>query len=501
MSSGVGTRARPIPVPPPAAEVDTRGHGHAEPTDQPAAPQLLGGVKRIWRDRLVLRSLVIADLVALALSVVALSELASRSLQLLVACLFGAPVMVVAARVFGLYDRDEALLRKSTLDEAPNLFQVATVSTLSMWLAGGLVVEASFGRGEALLLWLLLATLLPFTRVAGRTLALAAAPVERCLFIGDAATAKTIGSKLCDDLGLKADLIAVIDPAEASRWSTDAASSKRLLEISKLTRSLDLQRAIIASDSVEPSQMLDLLCTLQAVGVKVSVLPRLLEVIGPSVEFDDLHGVTLMGVKRFALRPSKTKVKRAFDLAAASLGLLAVAPLMIAIAIAIRLDGPGPVFFRQRRVGRNGEHFELFKFRTMVPEAEAMKESLRDRNEAQEGLFKIADDPRVTRIGKLLRKTSLDELPQLFNVVRGEMSLVGPRPLVVDEDRNVTGWYRRRLELMPGITGPWQILGPARVPLREMGAIDYLYVANWSLWADLKILVRTVSHVLARQGL
>jgi exopolysaccharide biosynthesis polyprenyl glycosylphosphotransferase len=370
-----------------------------------------------------------------------------------------------------------------------------------MWLAGGLFAAASFGRGGALLLWLLLAAMLPFARLAARTLALAAAPVERCLFIGDAATAKTIGSKLRGDLGLKADLIATIDPADASRWSTDAASAPRLREISELARSLDLQRAIVAPDSVEPNQMLDLLCTLQAVGVKVSVLPRLLEVVGSSVEFDDLHGVTLMGVKRFALRPATTKVKRAFDLVAAGVGLLAVAPLIVVIAIAIKLDGPGPVFFRQRRVGRNGEHFELFKFRTMVPDAEALKESLRDRNEAQEGLFKIADDPRVTRIGKLLRKTSLDELPQLFNVVRGEMSLVGPRPLVLDEDCNVTGWYRRRLELMPGITGPWQILGPSRVPLREMGAIDYLYVANWSLWTDLKLLLRTVPFVFLGRGL
>jgi len=182
-------------------------------------------------------------------------------------------------------------------------------------------------------------------------------------------------------------------------------------------------------------------------------------------------------------------------------GLLAVSPLLLVIAVAVKLEDGGPVFFRQQRVGRHGKRFRMLKFRTMVPDADALKDSLRHRNEAQEGLFKIAEDPRVTRVGRLLRRSALDELPQLWNIVRGEMSLVGPRPLVLDEDQRIEGWHRRRLELTPGMTGPWQILGPARVPLREMVAIDYLYVANWSLWTDIKILLRTIPHVLGRKGL
>jgi lipopolysaccharide/colanic/teichoic acid biosynthesis glycosyltransferase len=224
-------------------------------------------------------------------------------------------------------------------------------------------------------------------------------------------------------------------------------------------------------------------------------------VVGSSVVFDDLHGVTLMGVRRFDLKRSSALLKRAFDLLGASLGLLTVSPLMAAIAIAIQLDSKGPVLFKQLRVGRDGRRFGLLKFRTMVPNAEELKHTLTDLNEAQEGLFKIVEDPRVTRVGRLLRKTALDELPQLFNVLRGEMSLVGPRPLIVDEDRKIEGWSRRRLALHPGITGHWQILGPASVSLREMVAIDYLYVANWSLWTDVKILLRTVPHVLCRRGL
>ncbi len=373
---------------------------------------------------------------------------------------------------------------------------------LCAWLAGGFVVAGgTLDRHEALLLWLLLIVFLVLARWSARALALRVAPVERCLFIGDREAAETISSKLSDHHGLKAELVADIDPADVATWSAAGFSAPRLSEIRDLARSLDVQRAIVAPDSVEADRMLDLVCTLEALGVKVSVLPRLLEVVGSSVEFDDLHGVTVMGVKRFALTRSSTTVKRAFDLVGATVGLLALAPPMIAIAIAIKLDSRGPVFFRQRRVGRYEGHFEVFKFRTMVTDAETLKDSLRDRNEAQAGLFKIAEDPRITRVGSFLRKSALDELPQLLNILRGEMSLVGPRPLVVDEDQNVTGWYRRRLELTPGMTGPWQILGPARIPLREMGAMDYLYVANWSLWGDLKILLRTVPHVIGRRGL
>jgi lipopolysaccharide/colanic/teichoic acid biosynthesis glycosyltransferase len=178
-----------------------------------------------------------------------------------------------------------------------------------------------------------------------------------------------------------------------------------------------------------------------------------------------------------------------------------LSPLLVLIAVMVKLDSRGPVFFRQTRVGRDGRPFEIWKFRSMVDGADAQKEQLHEHNEAGAGLFKIADDPRRTRIGRFIRRLSLDELPQLLNVLRGEMSLVGPRPLVCDEDEQIVGWDRRRLQLTPGMTGHWQILGSSRVPMAEMVKLDYLYVAGWSLWSDVKILLRTLAHVRARRGL
>jgi exopolysaccharide biosynthesis polyprenyl glycosylphosphotransferase len=460
-----------------------------------------GPAASMRRDALFRRMLALADVVAVVGAFLLTLALSRRSLQLTWATLAEIPILLVGAKLSGLYDRDETLLRKTTLDEAPKLFQLATMCTVIAWLAGGLIVNGALGRQSALLLWLTLAALLVLCRSVARAGALRIAPAERCLFIGDEVSAATIRAKLDCRGGVKAEVVAHLDLDKVAPWSTDSFSESRLAEIRDLARTLDVHRAIIAPRSADAGEMLNLVRTLKAVGVRVSVLPRLLEVVGSSVEFDDLHGVTVMGVRRFDLTRSSAAFKRWFDLIGATLGLLAVSPLLIGIAIAIKLDSRGPVFFRQLRVGRHGKRFYMLKFRTMVPEAEAMKDSLRHRNEAMEGLFKIAEDPRITRVGRWLRKSALDELPQLLNIARGEMSLVGPRPLVIEEDLRIEGWHRRRLELMPGMTGPWQILGPARVPLREMVAIDYLYVANWSPWTDIKIMLRTVPHVLGRRGL
>jgi exopolysaccharide biosynthesis polyprenyl glycosylphosphotransferase len=309
------------------------------------------------------------------------------------------------------------------------------------------------------------------------------------LVIGELERAQRIRDRLASSHARATVVASVLLGAEDIEGPQAADSIRRLV------RELNVDRIVVAPSASDETSIVGLIRIAKAIGVRVSVLPRMFEVVGSAVEFDDVDGMTMLGIRWFGLSDSSRLLKRCFDLAATSIGLLLGAPIMAGIALAIRIDSSGPVVFRQVRVGRDGRHFLIFKFRSMLVGADRQKDQLRARNEAGAGLFKIAEDPRSTRVGRFLRRTSLDELPQLFNVLRGEMSLVGPRPLVIDEDAQVLGLDRSRLHLTPGMTGPWQVLG-RRVPMQEMVGIDYLYVANWSLWLDVKILLRTIRHVV-----
>jgi exopolysaccharide biosynthesis polyprenyl glycosylphosphotransferase len=446
-----------------------------------------------WRDRRYRRMLGAADVFAMALALTLCIPLFGKDDSLTPLVAAGAPLILVLAKVLDLYDRDELLLRKTTLDEAPKLFQVATLMALLLWLGHPFLIEGELGRKQVLGFWVVLAGLLPLARAGARLLARQTAPFERCLLVGDPESCDHARRKIDESNAVNARVVAQLD------LESDSDGGAAPAALALLTRERDIHRVVIAPPAAQ-TEVLDLIRSAKALGLKVSVLPRMLEVVGSSTEFDDLDGLGLLGVRRFGLTRSSWMVKRTMDVVGSGLTLLVLSPVLIAIAIAIKIDSRGPVFFGQQRVGRDGRLFDMLKFRTMVVGADRLKAELADRNEAH-GLFKIADDPRVTRVGRLLRRASLDELPQLVNVLRGEMSLVGPRPLVLEDDQRVEGWYRRRLHLTPGMTGRWQVLGSARIPLTEMVKLDYLYVANWSVWGDVKVLLRTVLFMLARRGL
>jgi exopolysaccharide biosynthesis polyprenyl glycosylphosphotransferase len=408
------------------------------------------------------------------------------------------PLIVVINGTSGLYRRDELLLRKSTLDEGPAVFQAATLTTVIAYLLESALIETPMGARLFAFTWLSLSFITIACRVAARGVARHATAPERCLLVGDAAVGARLEAKLASSPNVKATYVGRI-PLDAHPDSIVARVLGTPEDLSQVVLEHDVHRVIIAGDAGEHQRVLDAIQAAKAMGVRVSVLPRMFEVVGSSAAFDYLDGLTVLGVRRFGLTPTARAVKRAFDILGSGLGLVFLSPFLAAVAVAIKVTSPGPVLFRQTRVGRDGHTFEMLKFRTMHDGADARKSELRSLNEA-DGLFKIADDPRITRVGRLLRRTALDELPQLWNVLRGKMSLVGPRPLVTDEDQRIQGWYRRRLSLTPGMTGDWQVFGAARIPLREMATIDYLYVSNWSLWADIKILLRTIPFVIARRG-
>lgn len=408
------------------------------------------------------------------------------------AIIAGMPLVVVLFKIAGLYDRDQLRLAHSTLDETPLLVQLTGLYTLAVAIGAPFLTGGSFSSAQIAGLWLLSLVFTVLGRVGARWVAGFAAPEERCLVIGEPELVERVDEKIKSSHA-RAKVTAVLPLTADQGHGLRSPESLRTLVYEHA-----IDRVIIAPATTDTAGVQELIRVAKAAGVRISVLPRMLEVVGTAVEFDDVDGLTMLGVRPFGLSRSSRVLKRAFDLVATSVGLLAVAPILLLIALAIRLDSRGPILFRQVRVGRDGKPFEIFKFRSMVVDAENQKDQLRNLNEVGDGMFKISNDPRVTRVGNFLRKTSLDEMPQLFNVLKGDMSLVGPRPLVTDEDAQVLGLDRSRLHLTPGMTGPWQVLG-ARVPMQEMVAIDYLYVASWSLWADLKLLLRTVRHV-ARRG-
>jgi len=455
-------------------------------------PNQRDDVKR--RDAAFRRSLAVSDLLAVAGAGLLVASTSGRAVEPV--ALLGLPLVTLGGKLIGSYDRDELIIHKATIDEAPRLFQLATLYTLVFSLLQGQFLSAPLGAPRLAQLWATMFVFALLARGAGRQLAGAMTPAERCLFVGTDGSAERLRAKLAA-LGGRAVLVGRMQIPDVGERS-DAAEAANVLH--QVVRELRVHRVIIEPSEPQPQYTLDFVREAKGTGARVSLLPRILEVVGSSIEIDDLHGLTLLGVRRFGLSRSSAIVKRSFDVLGASCLLLVFAPLIAILAALIRLDSRGPAIYRQTRIGRAGRPFTMFKLRTMIAGADALKPALRAQNEAL-GLFKIADDPRLTRVGHRLRRYSLDELPQLLNVLRGEMSLVGPRPLVSDDDAQITGLDRRRLHLTPGMTGRWQILGSARVPLSEMIKLDYLYVTGWSLWSDVKILLRTVPYVLARRGM
>jgi len=469
--------------------------------------------KRYRRGALVRRVLLVADVMGLVLAFVLATAAVSSSGTSgdrvtpgfeYVAFLLAIPLWLLLLRLEGLYDRDEERTDHSTVDDIVGVFRSVTI---------GVWIFAIFGVATDLVqpvlarlgvFWLAALVLIPTLRAVARTLCRHLPGYEQnAVIVGAGHVGQQLALKLTNHREYGINLVGFVDdrPTElddelAQRLPLLLGGPDRLREC---VTEHGVERVIFAFSNDSHEAVLANIRAIRDLDVQIDIVPRYFEVFGGGAEVHTLEGIPLVGLRPTRLSRSSRVLKRTFDLVAATLGLLFLAPLFAGVALCIKLGSRGPVFFRQVRRGANGTTFRIYKFRTMVAEAEAKKADVVHLNmhrNRDPRMTKIPNDPRVTRVGRFLRRSSIDELPQLINVIKGEMSLVGPRPLILEEDAFVQEWARKRLDIKPGITGLWQVLGRSDIPFDEMTKLDYVYVTNWSLREDIRLILLTVPALL-----
>ncbi|HXF97234.1 MAG TPA: sugar transferase [Gaiellaceae bacterium] len=463
--------------------------------------------KRRSRGWLVHRLLLAADLLGLTLAFVVAEWLFWYPDDWFEVIAFVAtlPVWVVAAKLYGLYDRDEARTSHSTVDDLVRVFHLITVVSWLLVACGWIVGLIDPSLPKVVVFWALGVAFVVSFRAIARVIALRhPLYVQRAIVVGAGDVGQTIARKLLAHPEYGVEVVGFVDDAPKARHAglgeiTVLGSPDQLEE---LIDRFAIDRVVVAFSNAGHEAHLDLLRRMKERDVHVDVVPRLFEMVGSRAHLHAVEGIPLLGLPPLRLSRSWMFLKRSMDVSLALIGLVALSPLFLAIAILVKTTSRGPILFRQVRMGYQGQPFTILKFRTMVADAEDRKRSVGHLNmhlADDPRMFKIPDDPRTTGVGRHLRRWALDELPQLINVLRGEMSLVGPRPLIPEEDCHVAAWGRRRLDLKPGITGPWQVLGGSRIPFEEMVRLDYLYITNWSLYDDVKWLWRTIPSLVSRR--
>jgi exopolysaccharide biosynthesis polyprenyl glycosylphosphotransferase len=395
---------------------------------------------------------------------------------------------------------------RTWLDHVYRIINAAAKSVVLVLAATFVVQPLQYSRLLLIEAGVVSMVLLAFSRLAyalvlGRLRARGIGAV-RVIIVGAGEIGRTVMRTIVARPQLGYQIVGFVDD-HPEKGTTDIGRFPALGPIANLPRVMEEEAAgevIITLPWTAHRRILEIVqeCGRRRVGARI--VPDLFQMSLTQVDVDDLGGVPLLSVREVSFSHTALLVKRAMDVVGAMLGLTVGAPLLALIALAIRIDSPGPVLFRQTRAGVRGRHFQMYKFRSMRAGSERELEHLRARNEVDGPIFKIRDDPRVTRVGRWLRRHSLDELPQLWNVLRGEMSLVGPRPPIPAEVADYQDWHLKRLQVRPGLTGLWQVSGRSLLSFDEQVLLDVHYVENWTIWLDLKILLRTVPQVLTADG-
>ena len=491
-----------------AASLDPQALEILERRRDAAAP------RRGW---LMRRFLLTADVVALTvaflLSVVALGgdrgPLVGVDGLVLLPVLGAALVLwVVAAKLRGLYEGDEERTDHSTLDEVVAVFGIVSTSIWLVFALAWLVPPLTPDPTSLVLFWALAVTLVPTGRAVARGYCRQnISYLQNTVIVGAGDIGQLVARKLLQHPEYGINLVGFIDAdPRARRPGLDhlavLGDPARLPEIVRL---LEIERVVVAFSGDSHEQTLELIRSLKHFDVQVDIVPRLFEVLGPNAGIHSVEGLPLIGLPQATITRSSRLVKRAIDITGATLGLLLTAPLLLVVALLIKRDSEGPVLFRQTRLGREMREFTIYKFRTMRHDVDnqAHREFIEKTMSADaapetNGLYKLERDDAVTRVGRWLRKTSLDELPQLLNVLRGDMSLVGPRPCLGYETEHFAPHHFERFKVPAGITGLWQVTARARSTFGEALDMDVAYARSWSLGLDLRLLFRTPVYLLRR---
>ncbi len=480
-----------------------------KPADEPAQPAPVerarlgdqrGPMGSRRRGAILRRLLAGGDWVALVATLCAVTAATSTTdvATLFWAVLFS-PAWILVVKLHGLYDNDHRRIRHSTLDELPSLISASTLGTLlldgllalspvgplspqsAIAVGVGTLVLSFVARGTIRFLWHRLTTL------------------ATGIVVGPAAEADLIARRVSTHPETRLTLVGYLSAGE-ERPARELPLLGSIADISKVAHEHAIERVVVTEHEMGETDAERLIEECKAAGLGLTFLPQHYGLLGPGIELNRLAELPVLDF-RFSDPPRSTvAMKRAMDVVIAAAMTLTLSPLLLAIAIWILLDDGRPVFFRQSRAGRDGAPFKMLKFRTMVTDAERRLPELVDIESLDQPAFKIQDDPRVTRSGRTLRRTSIDELPQLINVLRGEMSLVGPRP----EEESVVALYderqRSRLAIKPGITGPMQVYGRSDLTFEERLAMERDYLDNLSLLTDLEILMRTPRAMVRGEG-
>lgn len=462
--------------------------------------------------RLMVASDLIAILVATSGTILVLPAF-GRSLgadTLLPEAIVMLPAWILIAFWFGLYHDFEARIDRSFVHELGKVAVAAAVWNWLFILLRALIVEGITELLPMAILWVLLVVFL----MAGRAVVRRASRVfgwdrQRVALIGDGDGIRAVAGRLerHPEWGLVVSTEVPVGPGTAAEWGGAEPSDWEAAAagIADQVTGLGANRAILAggfTGFVNLAARTRLVQELVERGLAVDIVTGGPENLYSRATTQDLEGLPLISVRPSAPRPLSLAIKRAFDLVASMVGLVLLSPVILWAAIRVKAGSKGPVFYRDPRIGRDDREFLAIKFRTMVVGADEMRPELREEVDpgGEQVMFKMEDDPRVTKAGRTLRVWSIDELPQLWNVVRGEMSMVGPRPLPPEEARRAEELFAARSRMRPGLAGPWQALGRSNIPFEEMVRLDYTYVTGWSMTEDLRLILRTLTAVLSRRG-